>query len=327
MPRWTDEMKEKALALKGTKTIRQIAQELGVSKTSVGLIMKDGAKDEVATEVGETIPTNTIEMIGDKEASDFLKSVSVGEGKAEMSERSSQVIDNLLSGIPVAEHITPPFKARRKQSEALATLLTKKTAKPRAVREKMVAVPDDPARKADVIGKITFNVNTFESLLSDVIRGDKDRFLNGLEKHTVASLEITLKTIETTRSVKNIANQFMNIFAMGSSFVEMGTQRFLKMNTQGFTQAMLQTQQDELRLIMTELAMEQKDKLQKIQRPEVRLAMIMTTTLMAVSNQNNLNSLKTKGQPAPEQKTEPTPENKATTSIIPEDKVRDYKDL
>lgn len=328
MPRWTDEMKEKALSLKGTKTIRQIAEELGVSKTSVGLVMKD-AKNEVV-ETSETIPTNTIEMIGDKEASDFLKSVNVGNGQVE---KSSQVIDNLLEGIPVAEHITPPFKARRKQAqaEALATLLSKKPSKPRAVREKAVVVPDDPATKAELIGKISFNVNTFESLLADVIRGDKDRFLNGLEKHGVASLEITLKTIETTRSVKNIANQFMNIFAMGTSFVEMGTQKYLKMNTQGFTQALLQTQQEELRLIMMELAMEQKDKVQKIQRPEVRLAMIMTTTLMAVNNQNTLNSLKSKGQPAPEQKPqqkpEQKPEPKIANTIIPEDKVRDYKDL
>lgn len=332
MPRWTDEMKEKALALKGTKTIRQIAQELGVSKTSVGLIMKN--KDEVVetSETSETIPTNTIEMIGDKEASDFLKSVSTANGGEGQNERASQVIDNLMAGIPIAEHITPPFKARRKQAEARVTAQREpKTPKPRAVRERAVAVPDDPAIKADLIGKISFNVNTFESLLADVIRGDKDRFLNGLEKHSVASLEITLKTIETTRSVKNIANQFMNIFAMGSSFVEMGTQKYLKMNTQGFTQAMLQTQQEELRLIMTELAMEQKDKVQKIQRPEVRLAMIMTTTLMAVSNQNNLNSLKSKGQPAPEQKSEQKPEQKSepkiATTIIPEDKVRDYKDL
>lgn len=325
MPRWTEQMKERVLALKGTKPIRQIAEELGVSKTYVGLVLKrDGAPEpmpEPTPEATEIIPTTTIEMIGDKEASDFLK--SVGEGRTEVAERPSEFVDSLMAGIPIAEHITPPFKARRKPQNQ--TQVVPKTPKPRAVREpKPQAVPDDPARKAELIGRIAFNVNTFESLLGDVIKGDKDRFLTGLEKQGVASLEITLKTIETTRSVKNLSNQFLQVFSIGSSFVEMGTQRYLGMKTQGFTQAMLQTQQEELRLIMTELAMEQKDKFQKIQRPEVRLAMIMTTTLMAVSTQNSLASLKAKqGQPKPEQK----PENTKPASLIPEDKVNDYKDL
>lgn len=315
-------MKEKVLALKGTKPIRQIAEELGVSKTYVGLVLKKDGATEATPEATEIIPTPTIEMIGDKEASDFLK--SVGESRTEVVGKPSEFVDSLMAGIEIAEHITPPFKARRKQTQ---TQVVPKTPKPRAVREpKPQAVPDDPVRKAELIGKIAFNVNTFESLLGDVIKGDKDRFLNGLEKQGVASLEITLKTIETTRSVKNLSNQFLQVFSIGSSFVEMGTQRYLGMKTQGFTQAMLQTQQEELRLIMTELAMEQKDKFQKIQRPEVRLAMIMTTTLMAVSTQNSLASLKAKqGQPQPQ--AEKKPENTKATTLIPEDKVNDYKDL
>ena len=314
-PHWTEETKQKVLALKGTKTIRQIAEDLGVSKTYVGRVLKGDTATESKT---ETNVDNTIEMIGDKEATDFLK--SMGEGQKEEVERPSMLVDSILAGIPIAEHITPPSRARGKGANFKQTRIQK----PKAVREKPIVVLDDPAKKADIIGKITFNVNTFESILADVLKGDKDRYLAGLERQSVASLEITLKTIETTRSVKNLSNQFMHLFAMGSSFVEMGTQKYLGMKTQGFTQAMLQTQQDELRLIMTELAMEQKDKFQKIQRPEVRLAMIMTTTLMAVNTQNSLASLRQKpGQPKPD----PKPENNTANTIIPEDKVKDYKDL
>ena len=109
-------------------------------------------------------------------------------------------------------------------------------------------------------------------------------------------------------------------------------------------------------MIMQELAMEQKDKFQKIQRPEVRLAMIMTTSLLAVNSQNSLVALRQAQQNQQQERLQPqkqpvqapvnnTPKTnpsdpKPTTGqaesrlgqakinmIIPEDKKEDYKDL
>lgn len=301
MPNWTEEIKKKIVELSSSKkTIRQIAEETGISKSSIGLFLKSSKKPE------EINAATTIEMIGDKEAANFLK--SLGEDKNE-EKPSSAFVDSLIDGIEVI-----PTQPNTKKTRAKKV----KMDLPIVRRERPYVAPEDPVKKADIVGKITFNVNTFESLLGDVIRGDKDGFLKGLDKMSQNTLENTLRTIETTRSVKNIANQFMHFFTMGSTAVEMGTQQFLGMQTQGFTQMMLQTQSDEIRLIMTELAMEQKDKFQKVQRPEVRLAMIVTTSLIAVNTQNKLASLRQQrmGQNKP-------PENK----IIPEDKVKDYKDL
>jgi hypothetical protein len=143
---------------------------------------------------------------------------------------------------------------------------------------------------------------------------------------------------------------------MGTSFVEVGTTQYLGMNTRGYTNMLQQTSSDEIRMILQELAMEQKDKFQKIQRPEVRLAMIMTTSLLAVNSQNSLLELRQRQQqqqqerlqpqrqPVQQQKpnTQPKPEPSEPKAggqaegrlgqakinmIIPEDKKGEYKDL
>jgi hypothetical protein len=305
MPRWSDEIRNKVLALSATKTVRQIAEEVGVSKSSVGLFLKD-SKNQTVDGIEILNAADKIEMIDDKDASAFLK--SLGEGQKE-EKPTTALVESLLADIPIAEHIPRPFKTRGKA----AAVVKEKVVKEKVVKEKVV---DDPEKKAELIGKITFNVNTFENLLGDVIRGDKNGFLAKLDKMSQGGLEIMLKTVETTRSVKNISNQLFHFFTMGASVVEIGTAQYLGMKTQGFTQVLLQTQEEELRLIMTEMAMEQKDKLQKIQRPEVRLAMIMTTTLMAVNTQNSLAAMSRKqGQPKP------------PSGSISEDKAKDYKDL
>jgi hypothetical protein len=94
---------------------------------------------------------------------------------------------------------------------------------------------------------------------------------------------------------------------------------------------------------MQEIAMEQKDKFQKVQRPEVRLAMIMTTTLLAVNTNNNIMASKQqpqqqqfkiqKAEQKPEQKPEQKQEQKPigqqhkVSTFIPEETKSAYKDL
>jgi hypothetical protein len=68
------------------------------------------------------------------------------------------------------------------------------------------------------------------------------------------------------------------------------------MVTHVYTQA-LQAQSDKLRLILSEIALENVTSFQKAQRPEVRLVIVMTSTLLAVSTQNNLRAV-TRGHQA-----------------------------
>jgi len=365
MPKWTDEQREKVLALsKEKKSIRQIAETVGISKSSIGLFLKGQAPtNDVVEHVEETEETEEAEDTNDEPNTTTIVEPMIDSAKADLflsklqangakitpvvPTKHSAFIDGLLS--VEAEHVAPPFKARFKPEAQPKTPKPRAKAEPKPRAEKVV---DEPEKKPDLIAKITFNVNTFEALLADVIRGDKEAFLKSLDKMGSAVLETTLKTIETTRSIKNLTNQFLQFFYMGSSMVEIGSQQFLGMRTQGFTNMLQQTQHDELRMIMQEMAMEQKEKFQKIQRPEVRLAMIMTTTLLAVNSQNSLIALKQQQQqqvrPAqaqpqvvkpPSQKEEDKtvvqpvarpvniPGQPSITRIMPKDKEAQFKDL
>jgi len=361
MPKWTDEQREKVLALsKEKKSIRQIAETVGISKSSIGLFLK-GQAQEQPNEIVNTVEneesedtideiniSTTIEpMIQSADADLFLSKLTANGAKVTpvVPTKHSAFIDGLLN--VQAERVQPPFKAKFRPEPK--TPKPKPESKPRV--EKVV---DEPEKKPDLIAKITFNVNTFEALLGDVIRGDKDAFLKSLDKMGSAVLEATLKTIETTRSIKNLTNQFLQFFYMGSSIVEVGTQQFLGMKTQGFTNMLQQTQHDELRMIMQEMAMEQKEKFQKIQRPEVRLAMIMTTTLLSVNSQNSIMALRQQqqvrqAQPQPQPQPQVVrpqsqkeddktvvqpvarpvniPGQPSVTRIMPKDKEAEFKDL
>lgn len=355
MPKWTDAQMDQVLELsRADKSIRQIAETTGISKSSIGLFLK--SQKPPALEIQEVnVPETTQEinmsdtietgMIDEGTANNFL--TGLGSSPQGLSvrpigipQKGSAFIEGLINTrIPEAQHITTPFKSRSKK------MTEPKTPKPVAERKVVeFKEPEDVSKKPDLIAKITFNVNTFDALLGDILRGDKEGFLKSLDKMGIAVLEATLKTIETTRSIKNLTNQFMHFFYIGTTMVEIGSQQYLGMKTQGFTQMLQQTQNDELKLIMQEMAMEQKDKFQKIQRPEVRLAMIMTTTLLAVNSQNNLLAIRqqqqTRQQPGnpsiqkpASQRTEEAQVNSVipgqakVSPVMPKDKEEDYKDL
>lgn len=359
MVRWADEIKDEVTKLHSEgKSIRQIAEHTGISKSSIGLFLKNNPSDPPQLVVNEIVPLETSaeiniptilenEMsINSQDAKNFLSGLSVKTVPAPIKTGRSSFIDDLVNTpafVPEAEHIPRPSKGKR--------VAEPKTPKPKSTKiiDTLIAPKEveDPLKKPDLIAKITFNVNQFESLLGDIIKGDKDAFLKSLDKMNVANLENTLRTIETTRSVKNLTNQFMHFFFMGTSFVEIGTTQYLGMNTRGYTNMLQQTSSDEIRMIMQELAMEQKDKFQKIQRPEVRLAMIMTTSLLAVNSQNSLVALRQAQQQHQQERLQPQRQPVQPTNtvskpepsepkaggqakvnmIIPEDKKQDYKDL
>jgi hypothetical protein len=359
MVKWADEIKDEVMKLSNEgKSIRQIAEQMGISKSSIGLFLKKSPAPEIV--ISEVVPQETMAEINiptilensmsltSQDAKSFLSGLSVKPVVATTKGHSSFIDDlvNTRVDVPEAEHIPKPSKSRGRAS-------VQKPSKTNFINS-IVAVKEveDPAKKPDLIAKITFNVNTFESLLGDVMKGDKDQFLKSLDKMNVSGLEQTLKTIETTRSVKNLTNQFMHFFFMGTTFVEVGTQQYLNMNTRGYTTMLQQTSSEEIRMIMQELAMEQKDKFQKIQRPEVRLAMIMTTSLLAVNSQNNLLQQRQQQQVQQQQTQRPprpssqpvapqapvntTPKSNPSEGpkgqakvnmIIPDDKKAEYKEL
>lgn len=165
-----------------------------------------------------------------------------------------------------------------------------KAVKPKA--ERALEKKDDPAQatqKAALIAKISLNVNSFEPLLRDFIQPDKTRYLDALPKRSLAELEIAFKTLEHARIVGNATNQLKHIVFIGASAVEVFTQR-MGLRSEGYAQA-LRAQETELKMILHEIAMERAETLEKYQRPEIRLALLLSTTLLSLDTANRSKEL------------------------------------
>jgi len=141
-------------------------------------------------------------------------------------------------------------------------------------------IVDVDKEKADVLAKIYLNCNNFEVALRDILRPNKEEYLKGMPKKSLGELRGILRLLENTRSVNNSANQLKHVLFMGASGIEMASQA-IGMRTQGYGN-MIRAQEEEIQSILREIAMENAERLQKYQSPTVRLALLMTTTLLAV---------------------------------------------
>jgi hypothetical protein len=121
-------------------------------------------------------------------------------------------------------------------------------------------------------------------LLKNIITDNVEAFKQSLYKKTDSELAMLLKVIERTRLVGNLTNQMKNMFWMGTSAIEVGAQ-MIGMKSQGLTEA-LRLQDEEIRMVLKELALEKADSFSSAQRPEIRIAFLVSTTLLSVDAMN-----------------------------------------
>jgi hypothetical protein len=131
-----------------------------------------------------------------------------------------------------------------------------------------------------------FNIQHFGPQLEVITGSNREAFLQGLSALSTPQLSETLTTLERTRSVGNIANGFKHLFYVAGQATETATQ-FAGMTTQGFT-AQLRAQDEEVTMIMKELAIEQWERLKVMDSPQVRLGMLFCMTLVQVDTRNKL---------------------------------------
>jgi len=289
---------------KQQKSIREIATLVGLSKSTVSNVFKNATPREVAVESASTqqavataaVAVGPTLVISDDKAGAFLKEInafnpaetsntvstpSIPELKA--AAKKEAFVENFLAGIvPSSTERLVPQRAPKHIKEP--TRPRSKKAIPNTMTV-FVGEEDATGERATLLSTITMNVNSFEPLLKDLLKPNKDEFLNGLRKKSTPELAVTLKMLEHTRSVGNISNQLRHFFYMGASGVELVATNFFKLKAQGYAMA-LRTQDEEIRMIMKEICMERVESLKKIQRPELRLAAVMATTLLAVDSQN-----------------------------------------
>lgn len=320
MTKWTEENKLKIRALQSEGlSLRQMSERTGLSKSSIHTFIKSEPPSLVVQEV--EIPTIQTEMINDHEANQFI----------------NEIIQPKPAPYPEAR-FPKAQKVKAEKADAFIDSLLSTVKKPKAERKtKKIEEPDDPVRKGEVIARITMNINNFEPLLRDFIKPSKDVFLTNLQKKSSTELETLLQSMETTRKVSNLTNQFTHFFYMGSNLLEVGTTQYLGFDTTGFSMALRQ-QQEEIQMIMREICMDKINTFEKATKPEVRLAMIMTTTLIGVNTTNQMKKMqRLPAQPKPKQEApkkepelngqNPNPPKPSVKMVIPEDTVQTFEDL
>ena len=187
----------------------------------------------------------------------------------------------------------PIVSAPRQRKIRFPKMLEALPEEQKAVQSKAVAVvdPTSPAlaapSKADLIAQITLNVEAFEPLLGSIVQPNRESFLKSLYSKSEKDLSMLLAVINKTRTLANVTNQLRHTLYMAAQGTEALTSRMLSMKTDGFAQA-LRTQDEEIRMILREMVMERIDSFQKFQRPEMRLALLFSTTLLATDSANRM---------------------------------------
>lgn len=149
-----------------------------------------------------------------------------------------------------------------------------------------IQVKDDSAEKSVLITKITVNVENFETVLASHIKPTKEAYLKRVSGMNLQELKTTLGVLETVRSSNNLANQMKHMLFGGASLIEYGSAK-VGLKTQGYAQ-LVRAQEEEIQSILREIALNNVESFKSVQRPELRLATILATSLLACDSRNRI---------------------------------------
>jgi hypothetical protein len=312
----------------GGMSAHAISAQTGIARSTVRAAIKRGAVVVVpvaAPTTEQPLATTTAAITDDDlpqpqlednmsiesgAANDFLGSISAmnvptttfsppPDKKSKNTKTALELAESLLG----KDSVAAPRKPRTKKEAALIMaaideivpgLDSSNTSKaPKAPKATPTAPPTVLANqpsKADIITQIIMNVEAFEPLLESIIQPDRVTFLAKLYSKSEKELATLLGVITRTRTIANATNQLRHTTFMVAQGAEMVTSKFIGMRTEGFTQSIM-TQDQELRMILKEMVLEQIDSFEKYQKPHLRLALLFTTTLMATDAANRMKDL------------------------------------
>lgn len=280
--RLTDEVRSevKKLLSEGKK-YKEISETVGISQSSICWIQKE------IVAANKNLPVEETKMPMTNDA--FLSAIH-GTAPAPTVKQDGAALSQVISEfMPMAE-AKPKAKKSAKKSTGLLAEFMEIDDTPQTTIVPAVA-PQKQEDKSILIAKITMNVDTFPEVLRDHIKPDRDGFIAKVNKMTHPDLQHTLGMLEVTRSSNNFANQMKYLLYGASGFVEFGSQKFLGMKTEGYTM-MLRQQEAEIQSCLREIAINNIDSYKKIEKPEIRLASVLVTTLLATDARNRMASLK-----------------------------------
>ena len=326
MPKLTADTKAQIVARKGEKTTKGLAEEFGLSQSTIRKVLRQAAKAEsYEAEQDEVVLETVPESDEARGATPVLRTVTLydttdGFDTGSTGDRAEHVItdddaelkgfhDEWASGAssevaPEPEEPVRPTKADEKKLRALEAAEARVIEE--ALRGEAPMRHPEPLSQADVNGietdvelrskylsRIYLNVTNFRELLPFI--KDKDAFLQSLHKKSTRELISLSGLIETQRSLGNVAAQMKNAFFIAARGTEYGCTR-LGMRVEGFAEDLRQKER-ELEMIFQEIAVEQADSLKSYTTPQMRLAMIFTSSLMLCDSRNRM--LASQKKPAP----------------------------
>ena len=251
------------------KTIRDIAAELEIGKSTVSDILKRSDKS------GQILKPELVitEMATESQASEFMDSIAPPPAPPSS--------DQMAFVKQFAQKIRKSRKVER-EPEPEPEPEPEREPEPEPVR-KAPAVKVAPMDKGTLIANITMLVTTFGPILTAHVK-NPDSYIAGLNSRSLADLKTQLELLEHTKTVTNGGNALRHMFAMVAGGVEKLGPVF-KLQTQGYQQAIM-AQDQELRMIFQDIAHQRIDHIRKVQSPEARLAFLMCQTMLGVDSRN-----------------------------------------
>lgn len=325
MTKLTKALRDSIVKGKDTKTTKGLADEFGVSQSTIRRVLRESQaeaemkspNEEVALEVPVPQP-KVIEMkrpiislghykLGDDPNTErqtwemlMAEDEENVKGFAEEWEHDSNAQEEEES---VEEEEVRPTKADEKklrEIEQAENVFLQQAINPNPVElaETAKVYEDESAVRSKFLSRIYLNVINFGELLPFI--GNKDKFLAGLHKKTTRELISLSGLIETQRSLGNVANQMKHAFIIFTRGTEFVSTKFMGLKTEGFADELLKRER-EIEMLFQEIAVEQADTLKSYTSPQMRLALIFTSTLMITDSRNRvMRQTKIQGQAPPD---------------------------
>jgi hypothetical protein len=276
MPRLTKEQKETIRKSKGSMSIAQMVDTYGVSKATIHRVLAGTGKESVTFEDKAEVNVPTMEEMipaideysAVLEGRDYNEPPPVKETREERMEPAEdrRALDRLASNM---------FQEEDAQVEQSGSRI------PQDLR----TMVEDPVERTAILQRIMLNLDNFGSMFTFI--HDSGEFVKSLHRKSLDDLRGILKTMETTRTTVNLANQMKQTFLMLGKATEVLGSRFLMLKTDGFVTNLV-SQKQELDMIFRELAIDYAPKFTFQTRPEVRLGMLYGMCLLSTDNTNRI---------------------------------------
>ena len=304
MVKVSEDIRRRILADKGRVPVKDMIGKYGLSKATIHRVL---SSPEQLSESRSEVPENTIEV----------SLPTIGEA-------SRDIINLITEETPEEtakkEKAEPPYM--KQTIDALADDMFKdeddEPVMERPRRGRVAFAPENLEARNALEQRIILNVENFAPIFTFI--KDRDQFIKSLHSKSSEELQGILTTLETTRTTINLSNQMKQSFFMVARGTEVFGSSLLGLKTRGFTENLM-IQKQELDMIFREIAIEYAPMFKITTKPELRLLMCFSMSLMQTDSVNRLKETMTAQQSLGRQ----TPNNPPDrTSDNPE---RRYEDL